>query len=284
MRSEAELMAVILSTARDDDRIRAVILNGSRANPAAARDPYQDFDIVYLVTDVDSFRRQPGWIARFGEPMIVQTPDDMGDPPPSGNSSYAYLMQFTDGNRIDLTLYPVDRLAQFGRDSLSVLLLDKDGIVAPFPPPSEADYLPTPPTARAFADCCNEFWWVSTYVAKALRRGEIVYAHWLLEHIVREEALRMLTWLAAIRTGFQINLGKPGQRLNRHLPPELWERLLRTYPDADNARTWQALLTLGALFRHTAQSVGDQCGFAYPQQDDDRVSVYLVALATDDAK
>jgi len=37
-------------------RIRAVIMSGSRANPNARRDLFQDFDIVYLVTDVDSFR------------------------------------------------------------------------------------------------------------------------------------------------------------------------------------------------------------------------------------
>ena len=68
------------------------------------------------------------------------------------------------------------RLDLVGRDSLSVLLLDKDGIIEPFPPPSEADYLPAPPTAEGFADCCNEFWWVCPYVAKGLWREEIVYA------------------------------------------------------------------------------------------------------------
>ncbi len=47
---------LILDTARADERIRAVILNGSRANPNAPRDPFQDFDIVYLVTDSAALR------------------------------------------------------------------------------------------------------------------------------------------------------------------------------------------------------------------------------------
>lgn len=34
-RSDKEMFDLVLDTARDDDRIRAVILNGSRANPDA---------------------------------------------------------------------------------------------------------------------------------------------------------------------------------------------------------------------------------------------------------
>jgi aminoglycoside 6-adenylyltransferase len=51
MRSEQAMLELVLKVARDDERIRAVLLNGSRANPNAPRDIFQDFDIVYLVTD-----------------------------------------------------------------------------------------------------------------------------------------------------------------------------------------------------------------------------------------
>jgi aminoglycoside 6-adenylyltransferase len=160
MRSEEEMFALILDTARRDDRIRAVILNGSRANPNARRDIFQDYDVVYVVSEASSFRRDAGWMDRFGDLMILQTPDDMGDAPAGENDIFAYLMQFSDGNRIDLGIFPVDRLADLERDSLSVLLLDKDGIIPPFPPPNESDYLPKPFTSKQYADCCNEFWWV----------------------------------------------------------------------------------------------------------------------------
>ncbi len=36
MRSEQEMFELIINTARNDDRIRAVIMNGSRANPNCA--------------------------------------------------------------------------------------------------------------------------------------------------------------------------------------------------------------------------------------------------------
>ena len=66
MRSEQEMYELIVNTAQNDDRIRAVIMNGSRANPNAARDVFQDFDIVYIVSDVSSFKHDPNWIKRFG--------------------------------------------------------------------------------------------------------------------------------------------------------------------------------------------------------------------------
>ena len=60
MRSEKEMMDLILSIAYEDDRIRAVILNGSRTNPNVKPDLFQDYDIVYLVTEVAPFLQQPG--------------------------------------------------------------------------------------------------------------------------------------------------------------------------------------------------------------------------------
>ncbi len=275
MRSEQEMLELIIGTARCDERIRAVIMNGSRANPNAPRDIFQDFDIVYLVLDVAPFKNNFEWIKRFGEIMILQLPEEMHDPPATHDSSCVYLMQFTDGNRIDLGIYPVARLADLGRDSLSVLLLDKDRIIEPFGPASEKDYLPQPPTAKAFADCTNEFWWVCPYVAKGLWRAEILYAKHMLDVIVREQLMKMLLWHIGVKTRFACNPGKLGKYFQHYLEPELWKMLERTYADADYNYTWEALFTMCHLFRQIALPLAEQYGFDYPHDDDRRVSAHL---------
>ncbi len=275
MRSEQEMLALILETAKSDDRIRAVMLNGSRVNPNAARDIFQDFDIVYFVTDLPSFTSDHTWIDRFGDMMILQMPEAMQDPPPMNDGHFGYLMQFTDGNRIDLTLFPLARLPEFERESLSVMLLDKDGIFEPLPPPSDSDYLPTPPTAKAFADCCNEFWWVAPYVAKGLWREEIVYAKYLLDDAVREQLMKMLTWHVGMQTQFTQGPGKFGKHLKRHLAPTHWAMLENTYSDASYERTWESLHTMCDLFRIVATSVAEHFRLAYPYGDDERVSAHL---------
>jgi aminoglycoside 6-adenylyltransferase len=275
MRSETEMLELIVGTAKDDDRIRAVIMNGSRANPLAPRDFFQDFDIVYIVKDVALFKGNNEWIKRFGELMIMQLPEDMQDPPPDNDERYAYLMQFTDGNRIDLTIYPLAKLPELGRDSLSLLLLDKDGIIEPFEPPNERDYLPCPPTAKAFSDCCNEFWWVCPYVAKGLWREEIIYAKYMVDRVLREQLTKMLIWYVGARTQFSCNPGKYGKYLKQYLEPELWIMLERTFSDADYDKNWDALFILCELFRLTAMQVAEQFGFPYPQSDDEKVRAHL---------
>ncbi len=104
------MLDLILDTARDDERIRAVIMNGSRANPNAPRDIFQDFDVVYLVTDVAPFGDNPEWIDRFGELHDPATAGRHGGPTARRDGGFAYLMQFIDGNRIDLSIFPLDKL------------------------------------------------------------------------------------------------------------------------------------------------------------------------------
>lgn len=275
MRTEAEMMDLILSVARKDERVRGVILNGSRANPNAKKDPFQDFDIVYLVTDVQSFRHDPGWIDVFGERMILQLPDDMNSPAPEPHAGYAYLMQFMDGNRIDLTVYPKEKFGDIIQDSLSVVLLDKDGAIPMLEPASEKSYLPKPPTRKEFDDCCNEFWWVCPYAAKGLRRGEILYAKYMLDQVIREALTKMLTWYIGLQTGYAVNPGKCGKYFERYLPVDLWENLLQTYSGAGYEENWKALEAMGRLFRKVAVDVADGCGFTYPLREDEKVSGFL---------
>jgi len=275
MRSEQEMLELILDTAKNDNRIRAVILNGSRTSPNAPRDLFQDFDVVYLVTEINTFKDDHRWIDRFGQRMILQLPDEMLDPPPAGGHGFAYLMQLADGNRIDLTLFPVVRIGDLRKDSLSLLLLDKDGLLGPLAPPSETDYLPKPPTAKAFSDCCNEFWWVCPYVAKGLWRSEILYAKSILDQTNREQLMKMFTWYVGMQTQFSRSPGKFGRYLQQYLEPELWAMLENTYCDASYDNTWDALYMTCDLFRLMANRVAEHFGFDYPRGDDERVSAHL---------
>lgn len=275
MRSEQEMLDLIRSVALNDDRVRAVIMNGSRANPNAPKDIFQDYDVIYVVSEKESFLADPNWIRVFGELMILQLPDEMVDPPGEGMDHYAYLMQFVDGNRIDLSLYPVDKLDQLEDDSLTLVLLDKDGILPAYAPPNDSGYLPKPPTAKAFFDCTNEFWWVCPYVAKGLWRREIVYAKHVLDNYVREQLDKMLAWYVGQCNDYTKSPGKLGKYLEQCLDPQLWQLLLCTYSDAGYEHTWDALMAMGELFRRIAIQVADHFGFTYPHGDDQRVTAHL---------
>lgn len=273
MRTETEMMSLILGFARDNDDVRAVIMTGSRANPTAVADRFQDYDISYVVEDLEPYRRNLQIPEYFGELMILQNPDDMGDSP-ANPTSYAYLMQFMDGNRIDLTFRPISDVDAVLADSLSLVLLDKDARFE-LPPPSLAGYLPTRPTAKQFTDCCNEFWWVNPYVAKGLFRDQIPYAKAMLDQVLRSQLLQMLTWYVGLTTNFQVTAGLAGKHLKRHLDSELWNLLERTYSDAQAEHIWEALFAMGELFRRTGRATAHAFGLAYLEREDNAVSLFV---------
>lgn len=280
MRSERETLDLILNIAKQDDNIRAVIMNGSRVNPNAPKDPFQDFDIVYFVREVEPYKRDLAFIQPLGELMILQTPEDMVDPPAENDGHYTYLMQFLDGNRIDLSLYPLESIPARTADTLTVVLLDKDHLIPELPPPSDRDYLPKPPTAKSFDDCCNEFWWVNPYAAKGLWRNELTYAKHVLDVYTREQLMKMLVWYVGVQTDFQRSPGKMGKYLKQYLAPDMWELLERTYADSQPEHIWESLFAMGSLFRQAARCVADHFGFHYPEQDDLNVTRYLQRIHT----
>ena len=270
MRSEAEMLDLILGVAKADERIRAVVLNGSRANPNAPKDILQDFDVVYIVTDAQPFNHNWTWLAQFGERAILQMPDGMGGQAPDPRK-VVYLMQFTDGNRIDLSIATLERWREEGSDSLTIVLLDKDGIFEGMPVPGEADYWAKPPTDAQYRDCCNEFWWVLVYAARGLWRGEVTYAHAMLDEVSREEMLRMLGWEVGSRHAFEVNVGKAGKWLQRYLTANDWQALIATYACGDVKEIWAAVMSMEALFGSVGRQVGERFGYAYPHEDEQRV-------------
>ncbi|BBO00237.1 aminoglycoside 6-adenylyltransferase [Sporolactobacillus terrae] len=279
MRTEQQMNQRILDQAINDERIRAVILNGSRANPDAPRDCFQDYDIVYVTRKVSAFTSDHRWIDVFGERIILQMPDltDIGCGTPAlSDQHFTYLMLFKDGNRIDLTLMTPEQANDYvNGDSLSVILLDKDGQFNAVPPSDDRNYRIAPPSKQQFADCCNEFCWVAPYVAKGLWRGEMPYAKAMLENPVRDMMVRMLSWHAGVRTDFTVSAGKCGKYLPRYVEADVWQDYLSTYPDADSEHIWQALFRMRALFRRLAQHVADHFGYECAKADDRNVTNYL---------
>lgn len=75
MRTEEEMFDLILNVAAEDERIRAVYMNGSRINPNVPKDIFQDYDIVYVVTETESFCKDEAWIDCFGKRLYMQSPE-----------------------------------------------------------------------------------------------------------------------------------------------------------------------------------------------------------------
>jgi aminoglycoside 6-adenylyltransferase len=274
--TDKQVFEIILSLAEREENIRAVLLEGSRANPNATPDKWQDFDIAY-VTSENAPYIDGSWIERellphFGEIAVMQIPDN-GDP----NDVYTWLIQFASGTRIDLTFDSLEFLSRpnVKLESATVVLLDKDNRFADMPPSNESDYLPKRPTEREFAHCYNEFWWVSPYIAKALARGQTIHALEILNEYVRSEYARMLTWLAGAKTGFAVNLGKHNWNIGEYVPTPFYEALIKSYPAAELGAIGTALTALTQAFPLLATDTAAALGYKYNADEGERTQRFL---------
>ncbi|HCO74884.1 MAG TPA: aminoglycoside 6-adenylyltransferase [Clostridium sp.] len=268
MRTEQEMMDLILLFAEKDERIKVVGMEGSRTNVHVPKDEFQDYDVTYVVTDMESFINDDGWLEYFGKRIFMQKPEAMSLFPPELGNWFSYLMLFEDGTRVDLKLVPISELDLYlSWDKLLAVLLDKDKKIKNYPTTTDMDYHVKKPTMQEYDDCCNEFWWVSTYVVKGLCRKEILYAIDHLNQIVRHELLRMISWKVGIETGFSLSVGKNFKYINKYIDEDLWNRLLSTYRMYSYENVWEALLICHELFREVSKEVSEILGFIYPEYD-----------------
>lgn len=271
MRNEQQVLDQLLAFARQQESIRVVVMNGSRVNPNAPRDFFQDYDVVYYVTDPRKFLDDRRWIANFGELVILQQNDFIVD----GTESFIFLMLFTDGVRIDLSFQPLSKLVHVAEDSLTVVLLDKDGCIPPLPPPSDTGYYLKRPTQKEFDEAINEILWCSNNVAKGLWRGELAYTKYMYEVIIRECIIKTLSWYVAVQHDWKIDPGKFGKWLEKYLPYELWESYKKTYAGASEQETWDAIFEGLCLIGQVGPEIAEALGYHYPHEDHYRMIAYL---------
>jgi len=275
MRTEQEMMELILGTAREDERIRAVIMNGSRVANELFRDCFQDYDIIYLVTDFEYFSEHHEWIDRFGERIILEMPAYKDLEPEEYNGIFNYQMLFRDGNRLDLTFAGTEKAAErVENDPVGRVLLDKDNILKGVTWQGAGRYLAKAPTKREFENSCNSFWWILQNIAKGLKRRELPYAMRMLE-IAREDVDKMISWYIGYRHEYQVSPGKMGKYFERYLEHQLWTQYTATFPECNEKAIWEALFQACDLYRYLAEALAEHHAYEYPQEEDRAMVGYL---------
>ena len=120
MRTDQEILDLILQIAKTL-QVDAVALSGSRTDTKAPKDKFQDYDVVYVVDNLDNLTRDLAWLDQFGT-RIIEQEVTLGH-------RCLYLMLFEDGNRLDLTLCPEDHIQEWVDSEAGFTVLeDKKGL------------------------------------------------------------------------------------------------------------------------------------------------------------
>lgn len=276
MRKEDEMYDLILRIGNNDSRIRAIYMNGSRTNPTAKKDIFQDYDVVYVVNETKPFITNDDWIKSFGDILYMQYPDGKPNKDNENSEFYGWLMQFTDGNRIDLHVESVNHaLESIHDDSLCKILLDKDRMFTIINESTLKKWYVKMPSYIDFNKCCTEFWWCTNNVCKGLWREEITYVLDMVNFVVRKELERLLGWKAQADSPFAIAVGKSSKYLHKYISKSDYEGYLGTYFDADISKAWEKLYLMCDLFEEVERYVANKLNFSINQEEINGARIFI---------
>ena len=256
MRTEPEILDLIFHTAKTL-QVEAIAMSGSRTNSQVPQDEFQDYDVVYVVDDLDNLTNDLSWLDQFGKRLIEQEV--------TLGHRRLYLMLFEDRNRIDLTLCPKQQIQEWVDSEADYTVLKDDKGLFESYPPSPRRYWTNPASQTDFEKVCNEFWWVSAYVVKGICRNQLIYATDHLYGICQQELLKVLAWQVASDRGV-VDIGKNYKYLFQYLPIENGEEFSNLLDFSSLDKITQSLLATMQLFHQEAQSLAQKMGFDYDKE------------------
>lgn len=282
MRNEQQVFDAIFHMISSCDNIRAAYMNGSRANPNAAKDELRDYDIVFSVKDIKPFVNDRSWLEQLGDVAIMQEPDRIDKALGENvdiDKSYTFLILFKDWVRIDLHIELTDiTKLTYGSDSLTIPLIDKDGILKPIASSSDAIYRVKAPTEELYSGCCNEFFWCLNNMAKGIARKQLPYAMFMYNSIVHPMLIKLMCWRCSMEHGFDISLGISGKYLEKYLPDKEFDMLKATYPSGSYDELWRAADAAITLFSYEAKLVAGRLGFEYNEAWENAIKDYMAYI------
>lgn len=264
MRTEPEILDLIFQTAKVL-QVEAVAMSGSRTNPKAPKDEFQDYDVIYIVDDFANLTSDLSWLNQFGKRIIEQHN--------VLEHRHLYLMLFEDGNRIDLTLCPKEHIQEWVDSEAGFTVLeDPKGVFEPYSPNPQR-FWTSQTRAIEFEKACNEFWWVSAYVVKGICRKQLLYATDHLYGICQQELLKVLAWQVVSDRG-KVDIGKNYKYLFNYLPAEKEKQFSNLLDFSSLEKITQSLFATMKLFHQEAQSLANKMSFDYDKEVGEKMIQY----------
>ena len=266
-RNQEQMLRLILQVP-ENIQVEAVAMSGSRTDTKALKDEFQDYDVVYVVDDLDNLTRDLSWLDRFGK-RIIEQEVTLGH-------RRLYLMLFEDGNRIDLTLCPKEDINEWvDSEACFTVLVDDKGLFESYSPSPQRFWI-HPASETDFKKACNEFWWVSAYVVKGICRHQVIYATDHLYGICQQELLKLLAWQVAADKG-TVDVGKNYKYLFQYLPAEKEKEFTALLDFSDQKSLTNSLLDTMDFFHKEAQAFSLKTGFHYDKETAEKMIEYAEA-------
>lgn len=191
MKVREEKLEQIIRWAESNPDIRVVLLTSSLVNPYAPVDDFSDLDVELIFESREAYELNNDWINLFGVPISMIEEDDSAF---EGKHAMKMVL-YRDHVKVDFKLYQISEFMEEIKEEILPedwdvgykVLVDKDGLTKNMRPPGYQSIMIHKPTEKKIHQLLNDFWWDTTYVAKCLKRGDIFYAKFMSENILRTD-------------------------------------------------------------------------------------------------
>ncbi|WP_435591414.1 aminoglycoside 6-adenylyltransferase [Nocardia sp. bgisy118] len=286
MEDAEELLAAVVTWARQDDRITALVQTGSRGRGDRI-DRYSDLDLEIITPHWPEFFADRSWLHRFGDVLLAVSFEDENEDEATDHPWPAPLVVvYAGGRKMDVTIAGEERLTGMIEHGLDELYqrgfrvhLDRAGLGARLPAPTGETPKPALPDLAEFTAVTDEFLFEATQVPIYLNRGELWVAKFR-DNTMKECLLLMLEWYGASDPDRPRYTWYIGHHMDEWLPADLWRRVHETFGrfDADDAR--RALDATVDLFAEVAAEVAARLGFPWHGEPVDGVRRLLAEYRT----
>ncbi|QBA22380.1 AadS family aminoglycoside 6-adenylyltransferase [Chryseobacterium indologenes] len=281
MNAREEKLKQIIQWSENNADIRAVLLTSSLVNPYAPVDDFSDLDIELVFENRTSYESANEWIRLFGEPIsMIEEDDRVFD----GKHAMKMVL-YKDHVKVDFKLYQVSEfIKEINQENLPEdwdvgykVLIDKDNLTENLKLPTYQSIMIQQPTEKEFQQRLNDFWWDTTYVAKCLKRGDIFYAKFMSENILRTDYIvPLIEWyIAGNHDWNNITTNKHGRLFKKYISSDLWNKVEKTFSGSDIEENWNALFAYADLVHELGTSLAEKLHCMYPSKLEHDIRNYL---------
>ncbi|SMC86227.1 aminoglycoside 6-adenylyltransferase [Chryseobacterium sp. YR221] len=284
MKIREEKLEQIIQWAENNPDIRAVLLTSSLVNPYAPVDDLSDLDVELVFESRKDYESGNSWLQLFGDPISMIEEDDTVF---EGRHAMKMVL-YRDHVKVDFKLYQVSEfMEEVQKGALPEdwdvgykVLIDKDGLTKDLKPPTYQSIMIHKPDEKEFQQLMNDFWWDTTYVAKCLKRGDIFYAKFMSENILRAEYLvSLVEWhIGNDHNWDNMTTNKHGRLFKKYLPEDLWSRMEATFSGSSIDENWTALFAFADLVHELGTALAQKLNFTYPSKLESDIRTYLLEV------
>lgn len=268
MNSYDIIMERLVSYANESEMIQAMILFGSRAREKNVADKYSDYDIIFLVKDVDYFLNQDQWLNQINRYYISFLE-------PTAANGQERRVFFSDAMDMDFLFYDVSESESLASDptiqtffsrgyKILVDKMDFKGAMERNKPSEPTEEIKSVITEKEFINLANTFWFHSIWSVKKILRGEIWSAKGCVDGYMKDLLRQMLESYSKAMNNKDFDVWHDGRFFDSWVDENIRKQLKTAYGAYDAEDILRALKNTIHIFSDVSSRTSAFLGYDNP--------------------